>query len=74
MKNGREEERGCVDGRLTGGQRERGRTPHPPRSGPPVSLRLGHTRALSLPRSEIQSPRAASLPTGEGEGKPMQVR
>ena len=37
-------------------------TPHPPRCGPPVSLRLGHTRALSLPRSEIHSPRAASLP------------
>ena len=43
-------------------------TPHPPLRGPPVSLRLGHTRALSLPRSEIQSPRAASLPAGEGKG------
>ena len=53
---------------LTEGRWEKGRTPHPPRSGPPVSLRLGHTRALSLPRSEIQSPRAASLPAGEGKG------
>ena len=44
-------------------------TPHPPLRGPPVSLRLGHTRALSLPQSEIQSPRAASLPAGEDKGR-----
>ena len=54
---------------LTGGRRERGSTPHPPLRGPPVSLRLGHTRALSLHRSEIQSPRAASLPAEEGKKK-----
>ena len=33
---------------------------------PPVSLRLGHARALTRPRRVIHSPRAASLPTGEG--------
>ena len=54
---------------LTGGRRERGSAPHPPLRGPPVSLRLGHTRALSLHRSEIQSPRAASLPAEEGKNR-----
>ena len=54
---------------LTEGRRKGERTPHPPRRGPPVSLRLGHTRALSLHRSEIQSPRAASLPAGEGKNR-----
>ena len=34
--------------------------------GPPVSLRLGHARALTRPRRVIHSPRAASLPAGEG--------
>ena len=33
---------------------------------PPVSLRLGHTRALTPHCGVIHSPRAASLPTGEG--------
>ena len=33
---------------------------------PLVSLRLGHARALTPPRGVIHSPRAASLPTGEG--------
>ena len=35
---------------------------------PLVSLRLGHARALTPPRGVIHSPRAASLPTGEGFG------
>ena len=57
-------------------------TPHPPRSSAPspsgegkqtpsrrfaVSLRLGHTRALTTIQVVIHSPRAASLPTGEGK-------
>ena len=59
-------------------------TPHPPLTREPpklgklvsgnpatvplVSLRLGHARALTPPRGVIHSPRAASLPTGEGFG------
>ena len=35
---------------------------HPPRCGPPVSLRLGHARGLTTHRVVIQDPRAASLP------------
>ena len=34
------------------------------RSRSPVSLRLGHARALTRPRRVIHSPRAASLPPG----------
>ena len=37
---------------------------------PLVSLRLGHARALTPPRGVIHSPRAASLPTGEGYQSP----
>ena len=39
-----------------------------PRCGPPVSLRLGHTRALTAVQAVIHYPRAASLPAGEGFG------
>ena len=35
--------------------------------GPPVSLRLGHARALIRPRRIIHHPRAALLPAGEGK-------
>ena len=38
--------------------------------GPPVSLRLGHARALIRPRRIIHHPRAALLPAGEGYRKP----
>ena len=38
-------------------------TPHPSRSVPPFSLRLGHARALTTVQVVIHSPRAASLPT-----------
>ena len=33
--------------------------------GPPVSLRLGHARGLTVIQTVIQDPRAASLPAGE---------
>ena len=36
----------------------------------PVSLRLGHARALTRPRRVIHSPRAASLPPRGRQTKP----
>ena len=35
---------------------------------PPVSLRLGHATALTVPRTVIHYRVAASLPAGEGLG------
>ena len=50
---------------------EEGKPPSPSRKGvPPVSLRLGHARGLTIIQIVIQDPRAASLPvSGRGTTK-----